>query len=418
MDNEFRQYIDFKSGTVSRDIFWSEDIYRLELQKIFGKCWIFVGHESQVPCPGDFIVTSIGSDSVILARDTQHNLNVFLNSCTHRGNRLCFAERGHTRSFVCNYHGWSFDLRGELRGMPEHERYQEIPEFNISSLNIKKLSKVSSYKGMIFASFAEDGESLDDYLGEFRWYMDIILDNDEGETEFIGGTLRSVLNCNWKFPAENFAGDSYHAPWTHAAGARAILGQDVKLRYSDAFHASVNGHGWQFSLDKIGNAISMAEPIVLQYMREREQQVVERLGALRSRMLGSVSSGTVFPNLSFLPGYSLFKTWTPLGPHRTEVKTWSLVNKNAPDEVKEAYRRGVMKTFSSSGIYEMDDGENWENSTLVNTGEVTRSQPLHYALGLASEVKHDELPGRIFQGQVNDANQRLFYEKWHSCMIE
>ncbi len=416
MNEKLAHLIDTSIGKVSREIFWDKDIYRLELQKIFSKCWIFVAHESQISEPGNFIVTNIGEDSVIVSRDKDKNINVFLNSCPHRGNRLCFADKGKTRSFVCNYHGWSFDLSGDLRGMPEQNRYEEIPGFEKAQLNIHKAAKVNTYKGMVFATFDENSVSLDSYLGDFRWYLDILLDNDEGGTEFIGGTLKSIIQCNWKFPSENFVGDSYHAPWTHISGARAVLDDTVKLRHEDSYHASINGHGWEFSLDRIGNAISMYEPIVIEYMKQREAEVTERLGKLRSRMWGSVSSGNVFPNLSFLPGYSMFKTWTPLGPHETEVKTWCLVNKNAPDEVKQAYRRGVMKTFSTSGVYEMDDGENWEHSTTINAGYITRNQPLHYSLGITSEITHDELPGQVFQGQVNDANQRLFYEKWLDYM--
>ena len=95
-----------------------------------------------------------------------------------------------------------------------------------------------------------------------------------------------------------------------------------------------------------------------------------------------------------------------------------LVNRNVPDEIKEKYRKGVMRTFSPAGILEMDDGENWENCTSTNAGVVTRSQKLHYGLGLNSAIEHDELKGELHLRKYNDANQRAFYRRWLELMCD
>jgi ethylbenzene dioxygenase alpha subunit len=259
--------------------------------------------------------------------------------------------------------------------------------------------------------------SLEAYLGDFRWYLDIILDNDPGGTELAGGVIRSTMACNWKFPAENFVGDAYHAPWTHASGAFAAFdGGAVKINQAQSFHANANGHGLEFGLDSIGNAATMKDPQVLAWMKARLGAVEGRLGQLRAKMWGSVSSGNVFPNLGYLPGYFTLRTWVPCGPHEVEIHVWSLVNRDAPDEIKDGFRRGVMRSFSPSGVLEMDDGENWEHATGANAGVVTRRQKLHYGLGLGSAVEHDELPGHVFRGQMNDANQRAFYGRWLDLM--
>jgi ethylbenzene dioxygenase alpha subunit len=133
-------------------------------------------------------------------------------------------------------------------------------------------------------------------------------------------------------------------------------------------------------------------------------------------MVGSMSSVTVFPNFSFLPGQNTFRVWQPRGPQLIELHTWILVNRNAPAEIKEAYRKGAMLTFSPTGVFEMDDGENWEYATRANDGVVTRRQRLYYGLGNGSETSHPELPGQLFQGQVNDANQRAFLDRWAQLM--
>jgi ethylbenzene dioxygenase alpha subunit len=414
---EFAGLVRAEIGEIDRRIFWDRDIYEAELEQIFARCWLFVAHESQIPNPGDFLTTYMGEDHVIVARQKDGKIAAFLNSCPHRGNRVCHAETGKARGFVCNYHGWSFGLDGALRGMHESAAYEATPGFDKSKLGLTPVAQLATYKGLVFATFDANAPSLTDWLGDFAWYLDVVLDNDEQGTEFLPGSIKSVLRCNWKFPSENFVGDILHAGWTHDSGARAMLGGGVDLGdRSEAFHASVNGHGWESNLDVVGNAATLGDRRILRHLRERHAAVTERLGELRARMLGAISSVTVFPNFSFLPGQSTFRTWQPKGPGETELHTWVLVNKSMPDELKEAYRKGVMMTFSPSGVFEMDDGENWEFCTRTNAGVVTRRQKLHYQLGLGTETLREGLPGRVHQGSINDANQRAFYQRWADLM--
>jgi ethylbenzene dioxygenase alpha subunit len=271
----------------------------------------------------------------------------------------------------------------------------------------------------VFASFDETSPSLDEYLGDYRWYLDVLLDNDEGGTEFCAGSIKSRMACNWKFPAENFAGDSYHAAWTHNSGAVAMLGQGVgKSNQEKSYQMNVNGHAWQFGLDMVGNAMTLGEQDIVDYLRERESKVAARLGKIRSRMVGAISSANLFPHMSFLAGHSTFRTWHPKGASEIELHTWVLVNKSAPDALKDKYRKGVMRTFSPSGTLEMDDGDNWENATATNQGVVTRRQKLHYSLGMDSRVEHDELKGNLHLRKYNDSNQRAFYGRWLELMCK
>lgn len=419
MNDELLALSGLDDGWLDRRVFWDRDVYELELERIFARCWLFVAHESQLPKPGAFITTWMGEDNVLVVRRRDGSIGAYLNSCPHRGNRVCTAEVGTARGFVCNYHGWSFGLDGGLTGVHESAAFGREPGFDRSRLGLTPVAQLDTYKGLVFATFDPGAPPLSDYLGDFAFYLDVILDNDEGGTEFAGGSIKSVLGCNWKIAAENFAGDALHAGWTHASGAEAMLGRgvpDLGAEDAESYHVNANGHCWEFNLDGVGNAATLGDPRVVAYLRDHEKRFAERLGDLRARMVGSISSVNVFPNFSFLPGQNTFRTWQPKGPHRTELHTWVLVNRNAPQEVKDAWRKGAMMTFSPSGVFEMDDGENWELATRSNAGVVTRKQRLYYGLGSGTAIEHPELPGNVHRGQINDANQRAFYRRWSQLL--
>lgn len=416
--SDLSHLMDMDEGWVDRRIFSDAQLYEQELYRIFARSWLFVAHDSQIPNTGDFLTTNMGEDGVIVCRQSDGSIKVFLNSCPHRGNRVCFADAGNTRRFVCNYHGWAFDGAGELKGM--HEEYCYDPgDIDKSKHGLKQVAKVSSYKGLVFATFDGESASLESWLGDFRWYLDMLLDNEEGGTELIGGCISSEIAANWKFGVENFIGDAYHAGWTHDSGTRAMNdGQPFPpVDMKNSYHASVNGHGWEFGLEGVGDIFLLGRPKVMDYFNKIRPKMAERLGEMRSKIFGSVASASIFPNISFLPGVSTFRQWHPKGPWKFELKTWVIVNKAMPDDIKEEITKGVMQTFGPGGAFEMDDGENWENCTAVNRGVVTRHERLHYRCGINRRLdNHPVYPGIIYQGQYNDANQRQFYQRWRDMM--
>ncbi len=146
---------DMEEGRLSGKVFWDPAIYEQELEKIFARCWLFVAHESQLPKSGDYLTTSMGEDEVLVVRQKDASIKVFLNACPHRGNKVCFAEAGNARGFICNYHGWSFGADGgRLMGMHESKCYEES-QFDKSRHGLRE-ARVASYKGLIFATFASD----------------------------------------------------------------------------------------------------------------------------------------------------------------------------------------------------------------------------------------------------------------------
>jgi phenylpropionate dioxygenase-like ring-hydroxylating dioxygenase large terminal subunit len=120
--------VDVDGGIVSREIFVSEDLYRQELERVFARVWLFLGHESQIPGPGATTsFSSMGEESVILCRDRAAKIRVFLNSCRHRGMKICRYDEGNTVEFMCPYHGWSYGTDGALVGVPHARKLDDLP---------------------------------------------------------------------------------------------------------------------------------------------------------------------------------------------------------------------------------------------------------------------------------------------------
>ena len=181
--------VDIGSGLISREIFVNEEVFGQELEKLFLRSWLFVGHESQIPKPGDYFVSSMGEESVILCRDRESVVHVFLNSCRHRGMKVCRYDEGNTPVFTCPYHGWSYATDGQLVGVPFYkDAYHE--RLDKSRWGLVEVDQVFTYKGTVWATWDSSAPPFLEYLGDFRLYLDMGLDSwdgGEGGTEVIGG---------------------------------------------------------------------------------------------------------------------------------------------------------------------------------------------------------------------------------------
>src|SRR5215211_1975936 len=212
-NEELTGMVNVNKGEVDRRMFFDEDIYQLELERIFARAWNFMAHDSMIPNPGDFFMTFIGEDRVIVVRDNDGLPQVLVNSCRHRGNAVCRAEEGHSSSFMCTYHGWTYDLKGNLVGVPGFkEVYHE--ELDRENWGLIVAAKVDTYHGFIFANMDPEAPELDDYLGEVgRISLDMLGQRGENMV-MIPGVQKYVLPCNWKFAVDN-VWDWYHANVAH-----------------------------------------------------------------------------------------------------------------------------------------------------------------------------------------------------------
>jgi phenylpropionate dioxygenase-like ring-hydroxylating dioxygenase large terminal subunit len=431
-DDTLSRLVDGERGLVSREIFFDGDIYKKELERIFARVWLYLAHETQIPKPGDFVTNYMGEDPVIISRDNGGQIRVFLNSCRHRGMKICRADGGNARQFTCPFHGWTYASDGRLAGVPMQEASYGVG-FDRSQWSLVEAPKIASYAGMIFASWDANAMPLDAFLGDMRWYLDIMLERPLGGLEVVPGQQRYACNSNWKIASENFAGDCYHLPYSHGSlfrlkGVRQL--NPVGINMPDRlYHVSTaNGHGLtsvNVADERYQADLAMAKemgPEIIEYVEESHARLARKLSAAQTKVY-ALGFGNLFPNLSFNDFSALrptgFYLWIPKGPGSIEAWQWCLVDRAAPKAVKDIARIDFSRVQATTGIAGQDDTENFEQVTEATRGVVGRRLDFVYSMGIEKEgtIPLPGYPGLIGR-YYTENGQRNLYRHWAKLMGE
>jgi phenylpropionate dioxygenase-like ring-hydroxylating dioxygenase large terminal subunit len=411
-------FVNVETGLIGRQIFVDDEIYQLELQQIFGRCWLYLAHESQIPSPGDFVTVFMGAESVIVSRDDQGKINAFINSCRHRGVPVCRADQGNTRSFVCPYHSWTYDIRGNLTYVPGHENLYH-GELRTAEWGLPKVAQVASYRGLVFGTLDPEAPSLEDYLGDMRWGLDLLL--MQGDLVAVPGIARWGMDANWKLAADNAIGDMYHGYYTHRsavlAGHKSGTGtaqRKARSRPPDnnsrAGFTVITKYGHGFNANYTNpEEVNFDTPIAAW---RKNPQVQKNLGEMRSQV--NRANMNVFPNLFVNSGSREVMLRNPLGSTRIEIWKTVLVDRNAPPEVQREQVRASNRHFGPAGMFEQDDGENWDQSTLGARAPITRQHDLNYAMAVGKGQIITGVDGKPphVNTLYNEHAQLWFYRCW------
>jgi phenylpropionate dioxygenase-like ring-hydroxylating dioxygenase large terminal subunit len=424
----YERLVDVDHGIISREVFVSDEVYRVELEQVFARMWLFVGHESQIPTPGDFFVSRMGEESVILCRDRDGVIHVFLNTCRHRGMKVCRYDEGNTTQFTCPYHAWSYATDGKLVGVPMYDALYE-GVLDRSQWSLIEVAQLVNYKGTIWATWDASAPAFEEYLGDARRHLDYVLDcrdGREGGSEVLGGIQKWIIPANWKLGAENFLGDSYHhvshrsvdlvgiGP-SAASGAKGRR-DDQNPGGQDIWVNVPQGHGVHSAIRPADNAYIDAyrdAPSVGDYYRRCHEERKRRLGS-QARLIAK--TGTIFPNTSYhgQQPRALF-TWHPHGPTSTEIWRFFLVDRDAPSEVKTFLRHYYMRYSGPAGMTEQDDMENWNYATAASHGTIARRYPYNYQQSMSRYTVNGPVPGTVSL-QISEQNARNFFRQWSRCM--
>ena len=358
-------------GRVHRRVYADADVFELEMERIFGRAWLFVGHTSQVPQPGDYITTELGRQPVIMARHSDGNVHVLLNRCTHRGAKVVNERQGHAPRLVCCYHGWTYDTDGKLLNVPVPEGCGE--DFNSDAFGLAQRAARRRISRLRFREPRRQGPSFEDHIGPMKGNIDDLVDRaPDGALALDVGMHRYVYNGNWKLQVENVL-NSYHVPFGHASTVNKE-GVQFARREGDQKGAAVietekkqtastwkdrksyivgNGHGWtsNTTLDD-GKRSSPA-------FDEYKRALAEKVGAERAQQILTprLHNSLIYPNMSIMGLNIHVRVIKPLAVDRTEVTIYPIRLVGAPAAMNFGNIRLLNVTHSAASFVQTDDLE-------------------------------------------------------------
>ncbi len=354
---------------IHRSLYLDADIFALEMERIYCRGWVFVGHESQVPNPGDFFASTIGTQPVLLVRHDDGEVHVIHNRCGHRGTLVCNEPFGNTgRSFRCAYHGWSFKTNGELLAAPLKNGYPDCYDLKAREFGMVSI-RTGSYRGFVFANVAGTSAiTFEDYVRPMRCVVDDVVDRSpSGAIRVSTRGQRYIYRGNWKEQVDN-GGDTYHPPYGHESttsqggrqfqrregqeqGARIDENQSIWDRMPMSVFPGGNNH--------IGFHPGAEEPRSGAVWEEYMALMVGRHGAERAAEIvrEKFHLGLFYPNFLLHLLSQHVRVVHPIDVNRTEVRVYPITFVGAPEAFNRQIIRYLNVTHSPASLIQTDDLE-------------------------------------------------------------
>jgi len=391
---------------VNRNAMTDPEVFAAERKAIFDKCWLYVGHETELRKPNDFKTRDVAGRPVIFARDATGKVQVWINSCPHRGAMLCRDKTGNGRFLTCFYHGWTFSTAGDMVSMPGDQSYGE----NFERPNLAKPAKIDSYRGFVFITFNSEAESLESYLAGAREFLDLVCDQSESEAgmEVLHGTHEYSVRANWKLLVEN-SFDGYHAVTTHQRYFEMVLAArgpiDLQGFYETRGLDLGNGHA--VVTGSAAGGMNMGRPLSAAAQAEREgrfQRLAAKYGEGWVERMRGTRNLVIFPNLvviDLVMGVIIRKI-DPMTPDYMEVSAWELVPPEEGAELRRQRLDNFLTFWGPGGLASPDDVEALETCqrSFAARAELPWSD-ISRGMSLDIPSGNDELQMRTFWRRWN-----------------
>lgn len=424
-----------REDRVHRRVYTDPAIFELEIERIFGRAWIFVAHESQVREPGDFYATQIGRQPVVVVRGDDGKIHVLHNRCAHRGARVVNEACGNAKAFQCCYHGWRYGTDGRLLSVPLPKGYSPSIDLADPALGMAAVPRVESYRGFIFASMADNGPDLASFLGYMRTSFDDMVDRaPDDELEVAGGIFKHAYDGNWKLYLENL-NDGLHPTFVHQSSIEAARQQSDDAHSDGAGEIAIrqmrqngaplsfwerevglfafpNGHTFMGDYHDDDRLLAAGEnPVFAAYV----EALKKKKGEAEARRILGVSrwNSNVYPNCSFMSQFRQLRIVHPVSVDRTLVHVLCFRLKGAPDQMFADTIRFSNITNGTGSPVLTDDLETYGR---ISTGLRSEgSDWLMVGRGLGQEQPFED-GGRQVMNGTSEMHIRNMFQAWLDFM--
>lgn len=406
-----------REDRVHNSLYRDPAIFEEEMARIYRNTWVWVAHESDLPGKNTFKTSWVGREPVIVTRDRDAKLHVLLNRCRHRAASICERGKGKASVFVCPYHGWSYDPDGRLRKVPHEFGYQE--DFDKSEFPLVSL-RVETYNGMIFATFRDDIEPLDTFLGPARKWIDLFMKQGAGFGVKTLGEHRFRFPGNWKIQLENTT-DAYHFPIVHKTFLDS-LDEDTE----NVFDVLGQG-GWVEDLGN-GHSVMVMIPDLIDLEENLDAPIPERFAELAQELRdeghddatvrrvvravgGSGFNLNLFPNVAC--SMAFFRVLRPVAVDETEIMHVAIGMEGGPAAGNRMRLRLHEHFQGPMGFGTPDDAEGWER---VQRGAAA-GKDLWILLNRGTEAPAGRPEPGHNAGDVSaETGMRAAYQMWKRMM--
>jgi phenylpropionate dioxygenase-like ring-hydroxylating dioxygenase large terminal subunit len=415
-----------RPAEVHRSVYTDPAIFAAEMRAIFGRGWIYVAHESEVPEAGDYVSRHVGTTGVIITRDRDGQIHAIPNRCTHRGATLCAFDKGSAPAgHICPYHGWNFAADGRLKSIPNRVNYEGV--LDLADHGIRPV-RLAGYRGFLFATLDEAAEPLVDFLGHMTTSIDDLVDRSPtGKVECSPFVLRHHYRGNWKLSFENL-NDTIHPGFAHSASVvsakhvakgleedqplAATLGmmlangkpiqffQDLDMVTTPRGHSYIGGHmGADYTPD---TQSAYAQALIAHHGPEKAARV---LGTDRHLTL-------LYPSSTWHARYQTVRIVRPVRHDLTEIIGFTFRLPGAPEETFRNAVEYCTGANSAASPVIADDLELYERIMDGNSFEAAEWVPM--SRGLREVRSHDAIMTRT--PATSEAFIRNQFAAWAAYM--